>query len=82
MAKVVWAIELIKHIEKQQGVSSLRNMKLPYVLDFYKMVESKKLTKEKQREKRFRKIRISAKVVANVDQSYFGFRQVYAGFAA
>jgi len=57
-------------------------MKLPFVLDFYKMVEGKNLTKEKQREKRFRQIRISAKVVANVDQSYFGFRRVYAGFVA
>ena len=78
---MVLAIELIRHLGKQQGVSSSRKMKFFYMLVFYKMVEGRNLVKEKQRGKRFRQFRISAKVFANEDQLYFGFRRVYAGFA-
>jgi hypothetical protein len=39
--KVVLTIELIRHIEKQQRISSSRKMELPYMLDFYKISRGK-----------------------------------------
>jgi hypothetical protein len=39
--KVVLTIELIRHIEKQQSISSSRKMKLPYMIDFYKIRRQK-----------------------------------------
>ena len=74
-------IELVRHIENRHDLSCSRKMKQPHVLNLYKMTEGHE-SNERKTKKRFRQIRISAKGVANVNQSYFGFRRVYVGFAA